>query len=516
MKETEQLRAFRLRRAFASVCVGYIGRVLNLVVAFISVPLTLHYLDVERYGLWVTISSIIAYLNVTDLGLGLGLQNEVAKALAKDDHERVTALTSTTFAATLIVSILFGVLYVGIARMLPLGSWFHLAKAETETEFRIVLYITGIAVIGTMPARILINAQAAYQEAYKSGLWGIVASVGGFCALLAVIHYKGGMIALSIATIVFGNLFTLGNVIAFLYKHPQARPAMKRFEWQLLAPLFLLGSKFLIVSIYTLILWNIDNIVISTRLGPSAVVPYAVPFRLMWIALTALSAIPYALWPAYTEASARADWQWIESTHNGITKATVLSGAAIGAILVTWGNSFIVVWTGPKAVGNPSVLWGLALYLICAQWNTCNGTLLNSIGRPGTLIIGGLFDAGVKIGLAFLLIDRIGVSALAWASVFAALLVPSWYYVKQTHSITKGAIRLETVHPWVLATAIALTGIITGSLAQRILPGSWEPMPRVALGIAITGIVPGAIIWTLGLSTEIRVKITGFLQRRAY
>src|SRR4051812_23716437 len=78
----------------------------------ITVPLTLHYLGAERYGLWATLSSLIALASFADFGLGNGLLNALSSAHGRDDREAGAREVSTAFilllavAATLCVAFL--------------------------------------------------------------------------------------------------------------------------------------------------------------------------------------------------------------------------------------------------------------------------------------------------------------------------------------------------------------------------------------------------------------------------
>ena len=47
------------------------------------VPLTIHYINPTRYGIWLTVSSIIGWVSFFDIGFGNGLRNKFAEALAK-------------------------------------------------------------------------------------------------------------------------------------------------------------------------------------------------------------------------------------------------------------------------------------------------------------------------------------------------------------------------------------------------------------------------------------------------
>ena len=50
--------------------------------------MTMDYLSPEIYGIWLTVSSVIVWLNFFDVGFTLGLKNKLAEALADGDYVR--------------------------------------------------------------------------------------------------------------------------------------------------------------------------------------------------------------------------------------------------------------------------------------------------------------------------------------------------------------------------------------------------------------------------------------------
>src|SRR4051812_35299561 len=75
----------RVRRFAHSVASGYVVLAVTAVYALASLPLALHYLSKERFGLWGLMSSIGGYLSLIDLGMS----SSVARLLIdhKDDRE---------------------------------------------------------------------------------------------------------------------------------------------------------------------------------------------------------------------------------------------------------------------------------------------------------------------------------------------------------------------------------------------------------------------------------------------
>jgi DNA methylase len=60
----------RYRRASLSASTSFVAQALNIVISLVSVPLTLRYLGQERYGVWLTISSLLAWVARLVMGRG--------------------------------------------------------------------------------------------------------------------------------------------------------------------------------------------------------------------------------------------------------------------------------------------------------------------------------------------------------------------------------------------------------------------------------------------------------------
>jgi O-antigen/teichoic acid export membrane protein len=482
------LRAERLRKASWSVVVSYLARGLAIVISFVSVPLTLNYLDKERYGLWLTISSIIAYLNVMDLGLGLGLQNRVAEARGRGEEEKIGELLSTAFSVMVVVGSLVALAGVAAAWLAPVEQWFHISSPQVALELRGTLTVTALTFAYLLPVRMILNAQNGYQEAYLGGLWGIGGSIMSLVALLLVIAFKGNMVSLALASFLLAQLMNLANIWHFFRRHREALISWKKINLHLLRPLFSLGWQFFVLQIYTVIIWQTNNLVIAARIGAENVVPYAVAFRLIWLPLGLLSSIPWALWPAYAEAKARGDWEWIQSAYRRATVMTVLIAGFAAVVIFTWGQEFILLWAGPKAQGTVWMMAGLCLYIISGHWTNCNAIMVNAIGRPIEQVFSGLFDAGLNLGLSLYLVGKWGLAGVAWGMTMANLMVSAWFLAWSVWRVTERRVSPPWREVLLLTFCPVVVSLLVGIGSSQGLPSAWPSLLRIGVGVGAMSI----------------------------
>src|ERR1700744_4144212 len=102
----------RYRRAGITASTSFLSKALTIAIGFVSVPLTIHYLGPERYGVWLTISSLLIWMALTDFGLaGNALVNVIAEADGKDDRRMAGEYTSSAFWTLSGISATLGVIF---------------------------------------------------------------------------------------------------------------------------------------------------------------------------------------------------------------------------------------------------------------------------------------------------------------------------------------------------------------------------------------------------------------------
>src|SRR5437763_12282212 len=100
-------RERRSRSIVRGTAAAMVARGIGSLTGIITVPLTVRYLGAERYGAWMTISSVLVFLGFSDFGLASSLTNALGKAFGENDRERARRYVTTTLAALSAVAILF-------------------------------------------------------------------------------------------------------------------------------------------------------------------------------------------------------------------------------------------------------------------------------------------------------------------------------------------------------------------------------------------------------------------------
>lgn len=70
----------------------------SALVSLIMIPLTLQCLGAYKNGVWLTVSSLLIWIDQMDIGLGNGLRNKLAAYMVYDEQEKARQAVSSTMA----------------------------------------------------------------------------------------------------------------------------------------------------------------------------------------------------------------------------------------------------------------------------------------------------------------------------------------------------------------------------------------------------------------------------------
>lgn len=398
------------------------NRALMMAISFVSVPLTIGYLGREQYGAWVTIGSFMAWLQLTDFGLGNGLTNAVTTAAGQDRPDLVRMHLSNGLLILTLVAAGFGVL---AALAWPFVDWAAVFGVHSDAARAEIGPAVGVALgifLLQFPLAMAGKVYQAYQAGRIGGYWGMAGNVLSFAALLIVTRTQGGLVWLVLALSGTSLLVNFAsNAWVFLHFRPDLRPHWRHADTGAMRSLGKVGGKFFLIQIMALVTFQTDNIVIGQYLGAAQVPEYSLTYSLFSYTSLPQSVLFSYLWVAYTEAIARKDIAWVKRTfHLNLVAGLVFTAAAVAALMVI-AQPFIHWWAG--ALVTPSmqlIAWVAAWSMINAFTNPIACLLAAASHLKYQVIYGGLAAAS-NIILSILLVQRMGITGVISGTVISYL-----------------------------------------------------------------------------------------------
>lgn len=422
-RELEGVRRRRDRQALQTAGAGLVAQALGYAVRLAVIPLSLKLLGTERYGLWLAAGSLIAWGGVADLGVSPGLVNVVAGASGRADREAMRRHISTAFAANTVLAAMLALAVLAVSQWPGLHGLLGARNVVLAQETRLLVAVCGLVYAATMLTRVIPTACTALQEGYL-GAWAYLAGSLGSLLLLVPLLWGGGSLLSYALAMSVPLLAAQAGLGAYLFgcRHRDLRPGLRWCDRASLRALWGLGGPLTLHQIASLTLYSAANLLIANRLGSAAVPQYSVPYTLFAILTSTAWQIVSPYLPAYAEASARGDWDWIRRRAIAALAVTTAILGGGGAMLLFAGPGLIRFWTGGRIQPATGLFAALACFCLLRAIGNANGVLLTGLGLVKLLAglylaVAVLYGAGV-----WFLLPRLGLIAVPLVGALAHLL----------------------------------------------------------------------------------------------
>jgi O-antigen/teichoic acid export membrane protein len=284
----------------------------------ISVPLTLGYLGPEQFGMWMTISAVIAMLGFADFGLSNGVLNAVAHASGRNADEEIHDIISNGLFMLFIIGTAILLAFAACYTRIPWPSVFNVATTTAAIETGPVVLVLVLCFIATLPLGLTQKIQMGLQQGYWANMWETLGSIGALLGILLAIRLEAGLLWIALAMAGMPVIFRAINTLIFFgYQKYTLRPRFRHINFGIVSGLMRTGLLFFILQIAVIVGFQSDNIIIARILGVEAVAGYDIALKLSTLPAMLIGLVTVAQWPAYGEALTRGDTEWIGTHSSG-------------------------------------------------------------------------------------------------------------------------------------------------------------------------------------------------------
>jgi O-antigen/teichoic acid export membrane protein len=364
---------------------------ISIIISLVQVPLTLNYIDKTRYGIWLTLSSILVWFNFFDIGLGNGLRNKFAEAKALNDQNSARIYISTTYA---LLSLIILPLIVVFYFIYPFINWSFIFNSPPEVNKELNLLILFVFAFFSLQfiLKIITTILTADQ---KPAISNFIGTIGAILSLISIIILtkttKGSLLYLGLAFSVSPVIVLFfATVLLFTNQYKQYRPSFHYVEMKYAKSLMNVGIQFFIISISAVVMFQTQNIIITQLYGPKEVIPYNIAFKYFGIITMFFSIIITPFWSAYTEAYFKNDFTWIISITKKLIKIWILFFIA-GLFMLLFSGIIYKLWLHGKVIIPFTLSLSMFVYVSMLSFGSIFVSFLNGIGKIKAQLYTSLF-----------------------------------------------------------------------------------------------------------------------------
>ncbi len=398
---------------------GLVAKIVSVAVSLLMVPLAVHYLGKEQYGLWVAVSSLVAMLGFMDGGAGNAVINLVSHASGAQNDD-LAKVVSTAFFSLMALSLTGCLLFLAIFPFISWGKLLGLAEQSSQSDLEGIVIITGLFFFVSMFTTLVGKIQRGLQEGNLDNFW-----IGGGAALSLLFVYiaiqkDAGLIGFVIAFLSGSMLAYLGSNIHFLlFLRIDLRPQLSKIDTSIVKNLFTVGGMFFVLQIAGAVQGQADNVIIANMLGAIAVTNYAICMKLFLMVPMLFGLLLTPLWPAYREAFSSGDVQWVRRIFLKSMRWALLLSIPSAFVLMLLGKKIIELWVGQDTIPSTGLMAGCGIWMIFCTVGGALAALFNAMQLIKIQISATVLTSVLNVILSIYLIQIYGVAGVVFGSVIA-------------------------------------------------------------------------------------------------
>ncbi len=392
----------------------------NILIGLLLVPLTLHYVDNATYGLWLTLSSMVAWVSFFDIGINNGLKNRLTEAMACNNIELGRKYVSTTYALLMFI---FIPLMMALLVLVPMLDWEKLLNIRIDDYTGLIVSISIIVcyfcinfILSTINVVLLADQKPA-DAAFRSFIQQALSLVIIYALTLTT---DGSLIklclALCSAPIIVALIF---NITLFTGRYREISPSFRYVDFAVAPDLLKLGIRFFIIQIAGIIQFQLINFLIIRYYGAEDVTSYNIAYKYFSVAYMAWSILTAPLWAASTDAFARDDYAWIRNAVKKYNMMFCLFAAGLIFMLLV-SKPVYRLWLGDAVQVEFYLSFWVMAYMLTMMFGSTFVMIINGSGHLNVQTAASLVSPFVFIGVFFLCMKlEYGVYSVLIASITA-------------------------------------------------------------------------------------------------
>jgi O-antigen/teichoic acid export membrane protein len=410
----------RKRSITKTAAASIAAKAISIAVTLVSVPLTLGYLGAERFGMWMVLSSFTLLMSFLDLGVGNSTINALASSSGTNVGHELRVKISSAYAVTWIMAAMLLLLLLPLSGLIPWAKLFNVTSPLATSEAGPAATTFFIVLALATPLNLIYRIHLGLQQGFRASMWQ---GVGSIIALASLYFATSAEASLPWLVLSLSGVPTLVALVSachfFLYSHPDLCPSFKQIDRSMMRTLLSGGLSFLILQICAALMFQSNAIVIAQLMGAADVATFTIAERLFGLISFILGLLLVPLWPAYGEALANRDDQWIKRTFRQSLVYSAILATVLSCIFVILSPLLIDWWIGGSIVVPFTVLLGFGIWKVIEAIGNAVAILLNGLNVIGLQAALAVINTIANLALKIWMVDRFGLSGVMFATILA-------------------------------------------------------------------------------------------------
>ena len=379
----------------------------SVLISLLLVPLTIDYLTPTKYGIWLTLTSVIGWF----VFLGNGMRNKFAEAKAAGNDVLARIYISTTYAIITIIAAALFVLFFIINQFL---DWAAILNAPADVkEIEKLVFVVYTVFCFQFIVKLINVVFIADQKPAISNAINTLGSLVSLLVVLVLMKTTDGSLLYLGASFSIINLFIplVASIFVFNGKYKKYKPSYHCVDFSKSKELLGLGVRFFITQIAAIVVTSTDNIIIAQLFGAEEVAVYNVSYKYFAVMTMIFTIVTSPYWSAFTEAYVKKDMDWIKQTILKVSKWWLLVMVAL-VFMLLFSNYFYHLWLGDRITIPFNLSAVMAIWVLLGTSIMIFGNFLAGVNKIQLSLYHSIFVSIVNIPLSILFAKYMGMGSV--------------------------------------------------------------------------------------------------------
>jgi O-antigen/teichoic acid export membrane protein len=356
------------------------GKIVQVLSTFAQVPLFLHFLGLEQYGVWLILAAIPAWLALSDMGFTAVAANEIVMRAGRLDWNGAEQMLHSAFLTVIIQSIVVLAVTSTALVVLDLSSFLTVNPvewSELHAPAFVLVLVSLLSLQSGLGAGLLRAAGRGDLALLAMGakpLLDLICVATGFLWSPSILAAAFALLAAQVIYVVVTLALGLGLC-------PRIHFGVRLAEWVDIRYCLHAGLAFFCVPMANIVLLQGPTLLIAAMAGPAAVVIFSTCRTLARSAQQFLNLVGQSAWPEFTMLYARGERGGMGQL---LAKSTLLNLVIIAVIssgLIFFGSQVVHVWTAGRVEPDRLLILAFVVSGITNAFWFAGSTLLLAINQ---------------------------------------------------------------------------------------------------------------------------------------
>ena len=431
----------------------------------ITVPIVVHALGTQSYGLYVLATLLLGYTAFLDLGLTPAVVRSLATHHLAGDDSALEALIGTALTLLLGLGLIGGII---IALLTPQLSqhWLRVPQ-RLQSDAAFVLYLSAVGFALNMCLTVFGAIPQGLQRLDLFAMRSLVLTTVTGVAQITIVMLGGGLRWLAGVTVAIN----VASLVIFVLVARRLLPGVSllpRFNQWASRELLSFGALRFVNQLAGQVVFQLDRLIVAALVSIAAVTFYSVPLSIAQRFVIVQAIFATAFFPAASELHALADRARLRAAYLASMKLVLAMVVPMAILVATFSHPLLKAWLGNAfADASAGILAVLAIAYGLAQVMGVPTLAADATGHVRWSAGFAIVSAAINLSLTIILVPRLGAIGAAYALLInAATQGPVFVYIVQRRFVQVpllAMLRAAVIRP-------VLAGLVLLGYAALVVP----------------------------------------------